>query len=127
MSGVAMGWATAFFLPNRLEGPCWIAIFLVCAILVARRAPGLYFLHGFLVGWTNWVWITTSHVVFFRSYAARHAAELAAMREVYRPFLPALMHRYGVPIPGASAIVIGSLAWIASRIPPLRGARPAGR
>jgi hypothetical protein len=124
MSGLAMAIGTTYVIPSKLAGPLFIAIFVVCAVMVARRAPGRFFLHGFLVGLMNWIWVSAAHVILIDAWRARHPVEAIAV-----PGLPPLvasvvdlMRRFDVPIPGASGLIIGSLSWVASRIPALRNA-----
>ena len=121
VSTIALGMAiaTVYALPAAIESACWLAVVLACAFLVARLAPGKFFLHGLLVGLLNWVWVTASHVLLFAAWSSRHAQDLAAMKSLAGP-LPGWMRHYGVPIPGASGVMIGALAWLASRIPALR-------
>jgi len=127
MLGLAMAIGTVTGLPPSGEGPLWLTIFLIDAVVIARRAPGRFFAHGFLVGLANWVWVACAHVVRFDGYAAHHASEIAALRAMPLPALPEaaetmvrIFRRYALPIPGASALIIGSLAWLASRIPAFR-------
>jgi len=121
MLGLAMALATTYFLPSRLEGFFWLAIFLTDAFVIARRAPGKYFLHGFLAGFANWVWVAAAHVILSAAYRASHAGEPAAVSGMPPAVASALgplfgvMNEYNLPIPGASGIVIGALSWIASR------------
>ena len=124
MLGLAMAIGTVTVLPSSAEGPLWLTIFVIDAIVIARRAPGRFFVLGFLVGLANWVWVAGAHVVAFDGYAAQHANEIAALRAMSMPTLPVpaltvvrIFRRYALPIPGASALIIGSLAWLASRIP----------
>src|SRR2546430_17102735 len=58
--GLAMAVATVFVIPSSVEPIFWLAIFVVCAYLIAKRAPGKFFLHGFLVSLVNCFWITTA-------------------------------------------------------------------
>jgi hypothetical protein len=127
MLGLAMAVGSAFVMPPRVETPLWPVIFIVVAILVARRAPGRYFLHGFFVGFTNWVWVAAAHMIFHESYAARHAKDIAAMVSMPMPGLPSwaagivrAFRENGIPIPGASGVVIGLLSWIASKVAALK-------
>jgi hypothetical protein len=131
MFGLAMAITTAFVhLPN-VEPILWVAIFVVCAVVIARRAPGRFFLHGFCVGFTNWMWVTAAHVILFAPYMASHAHDLTLramslspprwplIASIARPILEFIQH-YDAPIPGASGVVIGLCAWVASRV--IRGA-----
>ena len=131
MLGLAMALATTYFLPSRLEGFFWLAIFLTDAFVIARRAPGKYFLHGFLAGFANWVWVAAAHVILSAAYRASHAGEPAAVSGMPPAVAAALgqlfgvMSRYNLPIPGLSGIAIGTLSWIAARfLAPKRPAAP---
>jgi hypothetical protein len=117
-----MGVATVFVIPSNVEPLFWLAIFVVCAVVIARRAPGRYFLHGFLVSMLNSVWITTAHILLFESYLSRHAQEAAMMSKMPVPSAPRLMMLLTGPLVGAaSGIVLGLFSVIAHRI--IRGRR----
>lgn len=103
----------------------WLPIFAFYAFIIARKAQRRFFLHGFFVGLLNWVWVTGSHVLFFHTYAVRHPGVTAmgsarvsdsstAIMALVAPAMRFLAH-YSAPIPGASAVLIGLLCWIASK------------
>ena len=69
-----MGIGTVFFIPSRIEPILWIMIFVACAYLLGKRAPGRLFAHGFCLALVNCVWITGAHVLFAATYLANHAA-----------------------------------------------------
>src|SRR5579885_1029798 len=75
--GLAMGFATVFAIPSRTEPWVWLAIFFVCAFVIAKRAPGKHFLHGLCVSLVNSIWITGAHVLLFDKYRAGHPEEAA--------------------------------------------------
>src|SRR5713226_7636573 len=113
--GLAMAFATVFVIPSNIEPFCWLAIFLICAYIIARRAPGKYFLHGLLVSIVNSVWITAAHVLLFDQYVATHAKEAAMMQSL--PMAPRVMVVVTGPIVGVvSGLVLGLFAWIASKL-----------
>src|SRR5712692_7812304 len=66
--GLAMAVASLFGL-GMFEPLLWLVIFIIYAWLIATRAPGKYFLHGFLASVVNSVWITAMHATFFHMYA----------------------------------------------------------
>ncbi len=70
--GLAMAFATISLIPMRVEPAFWLFIFVLCAWLIAKYAPGNYFAHGFWVSIVNCVWITAAHVVFYRDYSSSH-------------------------------------------------------
>ena len=117
--GLAMGIATVFAIPSNIEPFFWLAIFLVCAFIIARRAPGKYFLHGLLVSLVNSVWITAAHVLLFDQYIAHHAKEAAMMKGM--PISPRVMMAVTGPVIGLlSGLVLGLFAFVAARIMPRR-------
>jgi hypothetical protein len=70
--GLAMALATVSLIPQHVEPICWLVIFIICAYLIVKNAPGKYFLHGFLVSMVNSVWITAAHVYWCTTYLANH-------------------------------------------------------
>lgn len=113
--GLAMAIATVFVIPSNVEPIFWVVIFLICAWIIASRAPGHFFLHGLLVSIVNSVWITAAHVLLFDQYVANHAKEAAMMKGM--PMAPRVMMVVTGPIVGiVSGLVLGLFAWIASKI-----------
>ena len=115
--GLAMGIATVFLIPSKIEPGFWLVIFLICAYVIARRRPAMLFLHGLLLGLANSVWITAAHVLFFDAYIARHAQEAAAMQSMPLPASPRVMMALIGPIIGLiSGIVFGLFALVAGKL-----------
>ena len=56
----------------------WQAV--ICAVIIAKRQPNRPFPHGLLVSLVNSIWITAAHVLFFDTYVANHAREVAMMQ-----------------------------------------------
>ncbi len=115
--GLAMAFATVFVIPSNLEPLLWLVIFVICAYLIAKRAPGKIFLHGLLLGVANSVWVTAVHVALFDQYLAHHAREAAMMKTMTVPIAPRLLMACVGPIVGVvSGVVIGLLALLAAMI-----------
>ena len=115
--GLAMGFATVFVIPSKIEPAFWLVIFLFCAYVIAKRRPGLLFLHGLLLGLVNSVWITAAHVLFYAPYIARHAQEAAAMQSRPLPVSPRVVMALVGPIFGlVSGVVLGLFALIAGKL-----------
>jgi hypothetical protein len=115
--GLAMAIATVFVIPSNVEPVFWLAIFLLCAYLIARKRPDRHFLHGLLVGIMNSVWITTAHIIFFSQYIANHPKEAAMMSSTPLPDSPRLMMACVGPIVGIiSGAIIGLLAYVAAKL-----------
>jgi hypothetical protein len=114
MFGLAMGLATVYFIPSNIEPAFWLAIFLVSAYVIARACATKRFLHGFLLGLANCVWITGSHVLLAGTYLANHAKEAEMMKQMPISASPQLLMLITGPIVGiVSGIVIGLLALLA--------------
>ena len=113
--GLAMGIATVFVIPSNIEPLFWLVIFLISAYIIARQAPGKYFLHGLLVSIVNSVWITGAHVLLFDQYIANHPKEAAMMTSMPAP--PRMMMVIVGPLIGiVSGLVLGLFAFIASKL-----------
>lgn len=114
MFGLAMGIATVFVIPSKIEPLFWLAIFVFCAVVIAKKAPEKPFLHGLCTSLVNSVWITSAHVLFFDAYIARHAQEAAMSAKM--PLSPRLMMAVTGPLIGlVSGLVLGLFAVIASK------------
>jgi hypothetical protein len=113
--GLAMGIATVFVIPSKIEPLFWLVIFLVCGYIIATQAPGKYFLHGLMVSIVNSVWITSAHVLLFDQYVAHHAQEAEMMKSL--PVSPRLMMTMTGPVVGVvSGLVLGLFAFVASKL-----------
>lgn len=115
--GLAMAFATVYFIPSNIEPFCWLAIFIICAYLIAKNCTSKYFLHGLFVSLLNAVWITAAHILLFRTYMSNHPKEVAMMAKMPLPGSPRLMMLMTGPVVGlASGIVLGLFSLIASKI-----------
>ncbi len=115
MFGLAMGLATVFFIPSQIEPIFWLAIFIICAVIIAKRQPRRPFLHGLLVSLVNSVWITAAHALLFDNYVASHAREAAMMQKA--PLPPRVLMVLTGPLVGlVSGVVLGLFALAASRL-----------
>jgi hypothetical protein len=115
--GLAMAFATIYFIPSHWEPLFWLVIFIVSAWLIARECSGKYFLHGFLLSLANCVWITSAHIILFGTYLANHPDEAAMMVRTPAPFSPrVMMLTTGIVIGIFSGLVLGLFAFIASKI-----------
>jgi len=115
--GLGMAFATVFIIPSYVEPFCWLVIFVIVAMVIARSRPDRPFVHGLLVGIVNSVWITCAHVVFFDQYIAKHPKEAAMMKSMTMPVSPRAMMAIVGPLVGIiSGIVIGVLALLAVKL-----------
>jgi hypothetical protein len=115
--GLAMGISTVYWIPSNLEPFFWIAVFIICAYLIARNCTGKFFLHGLFVSLVNSVWVTGAHILLFHTYANNHPRELEQMASMFLPKHPRLMMLITGPCIGLiSGLVLGLFAFVASRI-----------
>ena len=115
--GLVMAIGTVYFIPSNVEPFCWLAIFVVCAYLIAKNCLSYYFLHGLMVSIVNSVWITAAHILLFDKYISTHAQEAAMMTKMPMPGSPKLMMLMTGPIIGViSGLILGLFAFVASKI-----------
>ena len=91
----------------------------MCAYLIAKNAPGKYFLHGFLVSLVNCIWITGAHIILSVPYLASHpqeAAQYAKMNEMGHLSVTQAMLIFGPVIGIISGLVLGLFAFVASKV-----------
>jgi amino acid permease len=115
--GLAMAFATVFWIPSMIEPAFWLVIFIICAYLIAKNCTNRYFLHGFFVSMVNCVWITGFHLIFFGTYIQNHP-EMKQMNLF--PFLEN-HHHWQMALTGPifgilSGLVLGLFAFIASKL-----------
>ena len=88
-----------------------MVIFAICGFVIAKRAPGRYFLHGLLTSIVNSVWITSAHVLLFAPYVDRHPQEAAMMSSMPLANHPRLLMVLTGPVVGViSGLVLGLFA-----------------
>jgi hypothetical protein len=116
--GLAMGIATVFVIPSKIEPAFWLVIFLFCAYWIARHCPSLHFLHGLLLGLANSVWITAAHVLFYDAYIARHAPEAEIMHGLAASanMMKLVMTIIGPVVGLVSGVILGLFALIAGKL-----------
>jgi hypothetical protein len=113
--GFVMGIATVFVIPPAAEPFCWAVILLISAYLLARHAPGLYFVHALAVGLLNSVWVVSAHMFWFERYLAGHPREAAML--IRMPLTPRAMMAVTGPLVGlVSGAILGLLTLIAQRV-----------
>ena len=115
--GLAMGTATVYVVPSNIEPFCWLGIFIICAVIIARVAPGRYFLHGLMTSVVNSVWMTASHVLMYDAYIATHQKEFELMSKMNLSMSPKMMMLLTGPVIGVvSGIVLGLFSLVAAKL-----------
>jgi len=114
--GLAMAIGTVSTIPSSVEPVIWLAIFVICAFVIARYRSRRHFLHGLLSGLLNSVWVTSAHIIFFSTYIDHHPKEAAMMGSMPLPNSPRLMMALVGPVVGVvTGAIIGLLALLAGR------------
>ena len=125
--GLAMGIATVFVIPSNVEPVFWLAIFVFCAYVIAKRATGRFFFHGLAVSLVNSVWVTASHVLFFETYLVNHPQEAAMTASMPLANHPRLLMTLMGPIIGIVAgVILGLFSVAAVRLRRVSAGRAAG-
>lgn len=115
--GLAMAIGTVFVISPKVEPFCWLVIFVICAFVIARHAATRQFLHGFLLGIVNSIWVMAAHIIFFSRYVGGHPQEAAMMQRMPASLSPRELMAITGPFIGViSGIVIGVLALIVAKV-----------
>ena len=115
--GFAMALATVSLVPANIEPIIWLIIFIICAYLIARQSSGKFFQHGFLVSLINSVWITSAHIIFFKTYIAYHPQQVSMLAKTPMPQHPRLMMAItGLIIGIILGLVLGFFSFIAGKM-----------
>jgi len=115
--GLAMAFATVFWIPFKFEPIFWLVIFIICAYLIAKNCTDRYFLHGFFVGLANCVWIAGIHALYFHTYMANHPGMAQRMADMPMANHPLRMMALTSPVVGiVSGLVLGLFAFLAVKL-----------
>ena len=116
--GLIMAFGTVSLIPEKVEPAFWLVIFIFCALVIARVCPGKYFLHGFLVGIVNCIWITAVHLFFYKSYAVNHPdMDISTSMSSSLAIHPRVAMTLIAPIFGVIfGVILGLLSFVASKI-----------
>ncbi|HEY4875980.1 MAG TPA: hypothetical protein VIH86_10430 [Puia sp.] len=117
--GLIMAIATISLIPQNTEPFFWLVIFIIIAYIVAKKVPGKYFLHGFLIAIFNSVWVTAAHVLFASTYLPVHPQYMemiASMPPMMKDHERITMTLLGLPFGIAFGLVLGLFCLIASKI-----------
>lgn len=111
--GLIMAFGTLSLVSLRAEPGFWIVVFVFCAIVIARAAPGKYFLHGFCLALINCVWVTLVHLFFYDTYALHHHDVVVWYKGIHpRESMLLFAPLFGI----GSGLVLGLFAFVASKL-----------
>ena len=115
--GLFMAIGTVYFISSKIEPFFWGGILLLDAILIARFAPGKFFVHGFATCLANCFWVTGAHVLLFSTYIVNHAEEMKMMADWPLNTHPRIMMLLMGPVIGiVTGIILGALSFGASKL-----------
>jgi hypothetical protein len=115
--GLVMAIGTVYFIPGNIEMLCWLLILIYCAYVIAKRAPGRYFWHGFVLSLANSVWVTSAHIIFADRYLAGHEEEMVMLANGPMPTHPRIMMALMGPVFGIIfGLILGLFAFIAGKV-----------
>jgi hypothetical protein len=111
--GIAMGIGTVFFVPSSIEPILWLIVFLLSAYVIAKRCSTRRFTTGLLVGLLDSLLKTSVHMLFLSVYVARHAHEIAIIRQMTTAVSPGMLIALSCPIWG---LVFGAMIGLLARV-----------
>lgn len=111
--GLIMAFATISLISERMEPPFWFMTFAFSAYVIAKVAPGKYFLHGFMVSLVNCFWITLVHLFFYDNYAAHHPIAVGMYQGIHPRWMMIL---FGPAFGVIFGIIQGLFAFLASKL-----------
>jgi uncharacterized membrane protein len=119
LPGIAMGALGVFGILDGLHLVLWLAIAVGSAVLLARRAPGRFFLHGFTAGFIAMCVSTLVELAFLPQYLEHNTRAADSFQKLPAEWPLALVIVVAMPFTSALyACVTGALAL---------GARPLRR
>jgi hypothetical protein len=107
--GIGMAVAGVLGWTGRAEPLVWLLIFVVYAYLIAKSAPGRFFLHGFATSVINGLWIAIIHAACFPTFIANNPGLLEDYNRMPHPLPPRAMMFVMGPVVGAVSGLIAGL------------------
>ena len=104
--------STTGLIPAGWETAVWAVISLVCAGVLARQAPGKFFLHGFLTGLISSAIATLLEAAMIGQYL-EHNPKAAESFKLLPAISPAVMIVLMTPVAAAvSGVFTGFVTWL---------------
>ncbi len=123
--GLAMAFGTVSLIPWDVEVFFWIPIFIICAVVIARRCKDRFLAHGVLLILLNAIWYTGVHLMLYPDYIANHPGWLTLIKDSAVQNHPRVAMLIGVPLIGiALGLIQGIIAVIAVKTLPAEAAAP---
>lgn len=123
-----MGVASVWGWVGSYEGLAWLVVAIVCALVIGRRVAQRHFQHGVIAGAIIGLVGQLLQVIFFPIYLANNLGHTADFNQLPIDFPPRLFTLLLAPfIAAASGVLLGVLAWGASRMFPMVQKLMAGK
>lgn len=117
VAGVVMGIASVMGWTQHREGVLWVVIAIASAFVIAREAPGKYFLHGLWSGLLAGIASSLIQCGMYGTYIANNPDTAAQIQTMPANWNPRVMLLIFAPLLGfANGLVIGLLSWLGARM-----------
>ena len=117
VAGVVMGFASVMGWTQHREGVLWLVIAIASAFVIAREAPGKYFVHGLWTGLLAGMASALIQCAMYGTYLANNPATATQVQAMPPNWNPRVMLLIFAPILGlANGVVIGLLSWLGARM-----------
>ncbi len=117
VAGVVMGFASVMGWTQHREGVLWLVIAVASAFVIAREAPGKYFLHGLWTGLLAGMASALIQLAMYSTYLANNPDTAAQIQTMPANMNPRVMLLIFAPIIGlVNGVVIGLLSMLGARI-----------
>jgi hypothetical protein len=115
--GLFMAIARIFWFPWNIELLFWLLIFILCAIVIAKKCSGKFFYHGFLISLLISIWLTIGQLVFYNKYISGHQQELDLISKLPDTYSPRIAMIIVGPFFGVMiGIVLGVFCVVAAKM-----------
>lgn len=115
--GVVVGFAEVYGLSGIAELIVWLVVFVVFAVVIAKRQEGDYFVHALLASILAGFWVGVIHAAFINTYVAHNPQLRAGVTMMPKSSHPRLiMVMMGPFIGSVAGVVAGVMAAVAGKI-----------
>ena len=117
VAGIVMGIASVMGWTQHREGVLWLVIAIASAFVIAREAPGKYFLHGLWTGLLAGIASALIQLAMYSTYLANNPDSAAQIQTMPANWNPRVLLLIFAPLIGLlNGLVIGFLGWLGARM-----------
>ena len=117
LAGVVMGVASVLGWTQRIEFVMWLVIAISSAFVIAREAPGKFFVHGFWTGLLAGIASPLIQLALYSTYLANNPDTAAQVETMPQNMNPRVVLLIFTPVIGLlNGAVLGLLSWGTSRV-----------